>query len=92
MNYQQVIADAIRQLTFQTVDAATTVAAAGFGSLSCSPAVADAATTVQAYLATTVADAATTTVAATTGFGLSSFSSSAATTAAVAATMDADAN
>ncbi len=43
MNYQQAIADAIRQITFQNVDAAITAAEAGFGFLSCFPAAAVAA-------------------------------------------------
>ncbi len=90
MNYQQAIADAIRQITFQNVDAAITAAEAGFGFLSCFPA---AAATEAAWASSTTAaaDAAVGVRAATTaaeaGSGFSFFCA-----AAVAAMVDAAAD
>lgn len=88
MNYQQVIADAIKQTIFQTVDVDVATTTGSGSSFCCSAA---AATTELGCLTTAVAvDAATMAVdVATTGFG-SSFccSAVAVTTTAV----DADAN
>lgn len=84
MNYQQAIADAIRQIIFQNVDAATTAAAVGFGSLSCFHA-AVVTETVWAF-STTAADAdAITTMAAAAGSGFSFCSSAVADAAAIMA-------
>ncbi|MBO5032099.1 MAG: hypothetical protein J6D08_09475 [Lachnospiraceae bacterium] len=88
MNYQQVTADAINQILFQTADAAaTTDAATGFGFLSFCSAAADAAT-MDAAAAMDADAVVTTTTDAATGFGFLSSSSAAAVSAA---TTDADA-
>lgn len=93
MNYQQAIADAIRQITFQNVDAAITAAEAGFGFLSCFPA---AAATEAAWASSTTAaaDVAVTTAitAAEAGSGFSFFCAAVAAMAMVDAAADANQN
>lgn len=94
MNYQLVIADAIRQILFRSVDAATTTAAeAGFGFLSFFPA---AVATATAWASSTTADAAvdvtTATTAVAAGSGLSSFCAAVATATAADAAVDAAAS
>ncbi len=93
MNYQQAIADAIRQITFQNVDAAITAAEAGFGFLSCFPA---AAATEAAWASSTTAAAdvavTTATTAAEAGFGFLSCVPAAAVAAMAMVDADADAN
>jgi len=94
VNYQQAIADAIRQITFQNVDAAITAAEAGFGFLSCFPA---AAATEAAWASSTTAAAdvavTTATTAAEAGSGFSCFCAAAvAAMAMVDAAADANQN
>lgn len=93
MNYQQAIADAIKQIRCRSAAAAavTTAETTGFGFLSFFSAVADAATVVDCSTTADVAAAArATTTDAATGSGFSFFwaaavTASAATTAADAA-------
>jgi len=88
VNYQQVIADAINQTTFQitAADAATT----GSGLSFCSPAVAATMVLAALAVATIVAVAATTAITASAaGSGLS-FCSAAAMAATMAVDVDAN--
>ena len=90
MNYQQVIADAIKQTIFQTVDVAATTT--GSGSSFCFSSATTAAAAVQWVCLTVAADAATTMDAAI-GSGLSfCFPAVAVSTPTAAVDVAADAN